>query len=242
MKIKTMRIIGSSIALSWLVTGCASKYQLNQDTIAYQANLTESKAMSVISKQSKASVNQRGLCLSIQSFTLPRSSVSEYEIKDSLLYYEAKFSKEISSTLNNIKNDLEIAFPDTDQKVHDKNLNSIQLHAMKATYDKEKSFKVDRDKPFTVTVSVPMKYEVDFKNLESVRIFSGIPYNDSRSCLVESKGKYFVWLTPAANPAEQDHLTPNSIRYNISERNLDHFLASLSYLSPKARLIEGAGF
>lgn len=234
-------ITASVIALSILSTGCASKYQLSNEVLAYQSSLNQKTAVSVVKKVSKSTKEQRGICMSMQDNRQPLSVITDYQITGDAITYDAKFTDIFKSTLKDMKADVAIKFPYVDPKANDKNLMLIRLAAMQTAEKEGRTLESYENEGFSVYVTVPRNYTLDLTNLESVRVFRGLTSDDHRACHTDAKGELFVWLTPAPAAESDDRLVPKMVRYNVSEKNIDKFIAALSYLSPKARLIEGAG-
>jgi hypothetical protein len=231
-------LIIAVIGFSVLGSGCASQYQMTNGALSFQSKLTKDSAESFVISMSKPMSDQRGLCVSILNFSSPKSNISDYDFKQGVLTYEAAYTKKISSTLNGINEKIAKEFPDTKAEFNAINIGLIETHAAINALERNES--LDRDKSFTVKVSVPKLYTVDFANLEEIRVFDSFAEDDHRACTSTAPGKYFVWLAPFLSNANT--ITPKSIRYNISEDNIEKFIAALSFLSPQAALVKGPGF
>jgi hypothetical protein len=83
------------------------------------------------------------------------------------------------------------------------------------------------------------RFRIDLRNISKIRVLD--ESLDGFGCMDRPLRGVLVQLTVpgVGDPAAE---RPNDAFVNISDQNLDHFLAALTRLSPDARLLQGAGF
>lgn len=92
----------------------------------------------------------------------------------------------------------------------------------------------------TTTVSYQMlkgTFKTDLVKLNKIRILTDIR---GSGCTTAPPGGYIVMIdNPGIGDAPEGRA--NAVMINVSARNLDRLVAALTFLSPNARLIQGAG-
>lgn len=96
-------------------------------------------------------------------------------------------------------------------------------------------------KTTTLTETREGRYKVDLKNLNKIRVMNDPkPWGCPRPLaghivMIDEPG-----LASMKIPEDKNQLIkPTNVRINVSKRNLEHFLAALSYLSPEAKILQG---
>ena len=85
------------------------------------------------------------------------------------------------------------------------------------------------------------RYKVDLKNLNKIRIMDdstgwGCGPVPGHIVLIDEPGVADIMV-----PKEGQLIKPTVVEINVAPKNLDRFVAALSYLSPNAKIIHGTG-
>jgi hypothetical protein len=84
-------------------------------------------------------------------------------------------------------------------------------------------------------------FKIDLRQLHKIRVLRDI---EGYGCLASPRRPPGAYIVMIDNPGMGDVSAerPNGVMINVSEQNLDRFVAALSLLSPQARTIQGTGF
>lgn len=82
----------------------------------------------------------------------------------------------------------------------------------------------------------PAVFRMDLKKLDKIRVFG-----ETKGLCVPAAASGYVVMIDTKGVADSAKAEANAVMINVSKGNVDNLVAALSFLSPNARLIEGAG-